>query len=76
MILQERESIPIWIKNIGEYWCTEQINDEDFVNAIQYLLKKQIIEVDATNGYGPTNHQIPEYPRATNIQLATSFPST
>lgn len=41
--------IPAWVKNIGEYWCADKTSDTEFVNAIQYLVDKKIIEVNHSN---------------------------
>jgi plastocyanin len=37
--------VPGWIKNVGGYWCNGSIDDSEFVNAVQYLIKKDIIEL-------------------------------
>ena len=55
------EDIPSWIKDIGEFWCTDQIDDEEFLNAIQYLIKKGVIVVNADDALGPSSQQIPEW---------------
>ncbi len=43
--LVETKSIPVWIKNIGQYWCSDQINDSEFINAIQFLISNEIIKI-------------------------------
>lgn len=45
----ESKSVPTWIKNIGQFWCSYQINDDEFVNAIQYLIENKVIHVSSTN---------------------------
>ena len=54
-------SIPTWIKNVGEYWCTNEIKDIEFVNAIQFLIQKNIISVEATSTVGSGEHKIPSW---------------
>ena len=61
IVSENNENIPTWIKDVGEYWCTDQINDEEFVNAIQFLINKKIIIVNAVDMQGPSDHQIPEW---------------
>lgn len=39
-------SMPIWIKNVGKFWCNDQIEDSEFVGAIEYLIKENIIILD------------------------------
>ena len=41
--------IPEWIKNVGDYWCNGHIDDKDFVNAMQYLIKNEIMELKNGN---------------------------
>jgi plastocyanin len=45
----DAKSIPVWVKNIGQFWCSNQINDSEFVNAIQFLISDQIIKVTSKN---------------------------
>lgn len=42
----EKTGIPEWIKNVGSYWCNGKIDDSEFVSAIQYLIKQDIIELE------------------------------
>lgn len=53
--------IPTWIKNVGEYWCTEQIDDGEFLSAIQYLIQKDIIVISTVNGVGQSDQQVPDW---------------
>jgi len=38
-------SIPSWIKLNAGFWANDQITDADFLNGIQYLIGKEIIQV-------------------------------
>jgi hypothetical protein len=38
--------IPNWVKNNAEWWATDQIEDADFINGIEYLIKKDILGID------------------------------
>jgi len=38
--------IPDWVKNNAGWWATDQIEDADFINGIEYLIKKDILGVD------------------------------
>ena len=40
------ESVPDWVKNNAKWWSEDLIEDTDFINGIQYLVKKQIISID------------------------------
>ena len=35
-----------WVKNNAGWWATDQIEDADFVNGIEYLISKDIIGID------------------------------
>jgi len=37
--------IPNWIKQIAEFWISEQIDDESFVQVIEYLVQQDIITI-------------------------------
>ena len=37
--------IPPWIKSTASWWSQEAITDTEFVNALQYLIKEGIINV-------------------------------
>ena len=38
--------IPNWVKNNAGWWATDQIEDADFINGIEYLIKKDILGID------------------------------
>ena len=38
--------VPDWVKNNAEWWATDQIEDADFINGIEYLIKKDILGMD------------------------------
>jgi hypothetical protein len=44
----EAKLIPDWVKNVAGWWATDQIEDADFINGIEYLIKKDILGVDNT----------------------------
>jgi len=41
----EESVIPSWIKNNAGWWASDQIDDETFVNALQYLIQQGLIQV-------------------------------
>ena len=43
-ISQYEEQIPSWVLNNAKWWAEDLISDEDFLNGIEYLVKKGIIE--------------------------------
>jgi hypothetical protein len=38
--------IPDWVKNNAGWWATDQIEDADFINGIEYLIKKNVLGID------------------------------
>ena len=40
------EMIPDWIKNNASWWSDNLIDDIDFINGLQYLIKHKIIKID------------------------------
>ena len=44
--------IPNWVKNNAGWWATDQIEDADFINGIEYLIKKDILGIDNTKMKG------------------------
>ena len=44
----EAKLIPNWVKNNAGWWATDQIEDADFINGIEYLIGKNILGIDNT----------------------------
>ena len=44
----EEKLIPDWVKNVAGWWATDKIEDADFTNGIEYLIKQDILGVDNT----------------------------
>ena len=42
---QKEYDIPNWIRNTALWWGEEKISDADFINAIEYLMKEEILNV-------------------------------
>ena len=42
------ENAPDWVKNTAGWWATDAISETEFVNAIEFLVKEDIIQVDAS----------------------------
>ena len=59
--------IPAWIKNNAGWWATDQIEDDDFINGIEYLLKIQIITIDPKKIQGDVELEDVTFSSAWNI---------
>ena len=54
--------IPSWIKSNAKWWADGQINDSDFVQGIQYLIKQGIIIIPKTSADSSSSaQQIPSW---------------
>ena len=42
---QQVYDIPDWVKNTAGWWATDAISEEEFVNAIEFLVNKNIIKI-------------------------------
>ena len=53
------ENVPGWVKNTAGWWATDKISETEFLNAIEFLVNKKIIQVSDTtsdkdgSGYVP-----------------------
>jgi hypothetical protein len=54
-------SIPSWIKNNAEWWAAGQIDDETFVQGIEYMIKNKIILIPQTQQGTLDSQEIPAW---------------
>ena len=40
------KKVPDWIKNVAGWWAEDLIEDTDFINGIEYLIRYQIMGID------------------------------
>ena len=57
--------IPAWIKNNAGWWAEGQIDDQTFVNGMQFLIKEGIIQVSDTTSASNNSEFIPEWVKNT-----------
>ena len=58
--------IPPWIKTNAGWWASNQIQDNDFVKGIEYLIKQDILKIPQTTQESETvSQQIPSWLRKT-----------
>jgi len=51
----EDTNVPSWFKNVVKWWKEEKLSDEEIINAIESLVKREIIKLDSTKiKNGPT----------------------
>jgi len=55
-------NIPPWIKKNADWWSNGEIDDETFVQGIQYLINKGFMEIPQTQqGSGTGSNEIPSW---------------
>ena len=56
------EKIPSWIKNNAGWWADGTIDDNSFVQGIQFLIKEKIMKIPkTTQGTGVGSNEIPSW---------------
>ena len=58
------ENVPSWIKNTSGWWANSLITDNEFTNALEFLINEEIIKIDATAG--KKSGDIPDWIRNTS----------
>jgi len=64
------DSVPDWVKNTAGWWATDAISETEFVNAIEFLVKENIIQVNASQTSG-TSQGVPDWVKNTAGWWAT-----
>ena len=54
------ENVPNWVKNTAGWWADDKISEEEFVNAIEFLVKENIIQVNVSQTSG-TSQGVPDW---------------
>ncbi len=60
---QNEISIPDWIRNNALWWSKEQIDDNTFIQGIEYLIKNEIIIIPQTQQGTSESQEIPSWIR-------------
>ena len=58
------EYVPEWIKNTAGWWATDVISETEFVNAVEFLVKENIIQVNVSQT-SETSQSVPEWVKNT-----------
>ena len=53
--------IPDWIKNNAGWWAEDLIEDEDFLNGIEFLLNEEIIKIESVSVSEQKSEFIPNW---------------
>jgi hypothetical protein len=60
---QNEISIPNWIRNNALWWADGQIDDETFIQGIEYLIKNNVIVIPQTQQEDSESKDIPSWIR-------------
>ena len=63
--------IPSWIKNTANWWSQGQVSDDDFINGIQYMIQKGVIQVSTSGQPSGNNSTIPSWVKSNARLWAT-----
>ena len=55
---QEQSLIPVWIKDVAEFWAEDEISDKDFVQSIEYLIENSIVSIPQIEKMKTENQQL------------------
>src|SRR3970040_2176998 len=44
-ISAQEEILPSWLRNIAVWWGEDKISDQDFINALQYLVENKLLVI-------------------------------
>ena len=60
--VSDSTGIPPWIKNNAGWWADDIIDDDSFIQGIEYLIKNQIMEIPpTTQGFSSGTNEIPAW---------------
>ncbi|NIM25339.1 MAG: matrixin family metalloprotease [Nitrosopumilaceae archaeon] len=54
-----KPNIPDWIKSIARWWSENKVQDEEFVNALEFLIQNKIIQIELVYEDGSKRSEIP-----------------
>ena len=67
---QQDYDIPDWIKNTAGWWATDTISENEFLNAIEFLVNDEIIQVNTLQS-GENSQGVPDWIKNTAGWWAT-----
>ena len=66
----QEATVPSWVKNTAGWWATDAISETEFVNAIEFLVKENIIQVNVSQT-SETSQGVPDWVKNTAGWWAT-----
>jgi len=56
-----KKTVPLWIKDVGTFWCSGQISDTEFIDAVQFLINEDIIQLKKIEYQVSNSQQVPKW---------------
>ena len=53
--------IPSWTREMAGFWCGDEIEDRSFINAVQYLIKNDVIVIPSTVSVYGDSQEVPTW---------------
>jgi len=60
-IINSQHQIPSWIKNNAGWWADDKIDNNSFIQGIQFLIKENIMSIPSTQHSATGSHEIPSW---------------
>ena len=60
-LVNDESIIPSWIKNNAGWWANYSIDDQTFIQGIQFLIKQGILQVQETTSQSSNSNEIPSW---------------
>ena len=57
----KESNVPIWVKDVAGFWCSDEIDDAAFIQAIQYLITTEVITIPFTESSIEETKSIPDW---------------
>ena len=61
VVLPTNPKVPEWVKNTAKWWTENQISDTEFVQAIEFLAKQEIIDIPPTKQTEDAAQSVPDW---------------
>ena len=59
------DAVPSWIRTTVQWWVSQSIPDQSFIDAVTHLVQQDIIRVDPVDVQQTQNREIPDWVRTT-----------
>ena len=66
----DHHAVPDWVKNTAGWWATDAISENEFVNAIEFLINEEILIINETSN-SKTSENVPDWVKNTAGWWAT-----